>query len=80
MGLVGVGVGTCLLIVVTDGQKHRLGSEDVRLKDEIIEQEERLKPRYREDVVVRRAKPRRAEDNVGVGCSTGSGCHSSFDH
>jgi len=65
---------------MTDGQKHRLGSEDARLKDEIIEQEEKLKPKYRENVVVKRAKPARAEDNVGLGCLTGSGCHSSFDH
>lgn len=42
-----------------DGQKHRLGSEDERLKDEIIEQEQRLKPKYPTNAVVnvvRRAK------------------------
>jgi hypothetical protein len=63
-----------------DGQKHRLGSEDARLKDEIIEQEQRLKPRYPTTVVMRRVNPSRAEDNIGVGYTTSCGCHSSFDH
>jgi hypothetical protein len=62
----------------TDGQKHRLGNEDARLKDEIIEQEQRLKPKYPTNDVVRRVKPLRAEDNVVSGCSTGLVCH--FDH
>jgi hypothetical protein len=68
-----------------DGQKNRLGNEDARLKDEIIEQEQRLKPKYGESgpgvrcksrkVVVRRAKPTRVEDNVVSGCSIGLDCH-----
>jgi hypothetical protein len=48
------------------------------LKDEIIEQEQRLKPKYPTNVVARRVKPSRAEDNIESGCSTGLDCH--FDH
>lgn len=71
-----------------DGQKHRLGNEDARLKDEIIEQEQRLKPKYGEsgpsvkgkstNAVARRAKRSRAEDHVVSGCANGMICH--FDH
>ena len=61
-----------------DGQKHRLGNEDARLKDEIIEQEQRLKPKYPTSVMVRRVRPVRVEDNVVRGCLAGVNCH--FDH
>ncbi|PMD15544.1 hypothetical protein NA56DRAFT_753817 [Hyaloscypha hepaticicola] len=59
------------------GQKHRLGNEDTRLKQEIIEQEQRLKPKYKSPthVVVGQAKRLRTEDNIVSGCSTGLQCH-----